>query len=143
MKMTDNVNFKHRCYNMKFEWKNEYSLGDSNVDNEHQQLFELANLIIDSPTNEALINNIMHLYKHTREHFQAEEKLMQEQGYPAYGQHVASHNAMLALLVSKSEAIKEGLWGKNQVFEFMTQWISHVTSDDRQFRDYFASSNPV
>ena len=128
---------------MKFEWKEDYALGDSSVDSEHQYLFELANLIIDSPTNDALINNVMRLYKHAREHFQTEEKLMQAQGYPTNKQHIASHNRMLASLVSKSESIQEGTWNKEQVIEFMTQWIAHITSDDWQFKNYLANRNPA
>ncbi|TAL44010.1 MAG: hypothetical protein EPN89_14755 [Methylovulum sp.] len=124
---------------MKFEWKDEYTLDDTLIDNEHRHLFALANEIADSSANDELITHIMRLYKHIREHFRNEEELMRNQAYPGYGQHVDDHNQMLASLISKSDTIREGDWGKNQVIEFMKQWIAHITSGDRQFKDYRTS----
>lgn len=127
---------------MKFEWKNEYSMGHVSIDDAHQRLFALANEIIDSPTNGRLINDTMRLYRHIREHFNDEEKLMRKQAYPDYELHLDAHNQMLDSLIVKSDVIREGNWNKTQVIEFMAQWISHITSSDRQFKDYLASRNP-
>ena len=126
---------------MKFEWKDEYSIGDTVIDNEHRHLFELADTIINSSTNDELINNTMHLYRHIREHFHNEEKLMREYAYPDYERHVDDHNGMLTSVISKSDVIREGKWSKTQILEFMTLWISHIISGDRQFKDYLASRN--
>lgn len=126
---------------MKFEWKDEYLIGDTIIDNEHQRLFELANVVTHSSTNDELINGVMRLYRHIREHFSDEEKLMKEHDYPDYERHLGEHNQMLSLLTSKSDAIREGKWNKNQIAEFMTLWISHITTNDQPFRHYLTSQN--
>ncbi|MDO9103779.1 MAG: hemerythrin domain-containing protein [Methylovulum sp.] len=124
---------------MKFEWKDEYSLGNATMDSEHRRLFELANVIIESETNDELIKHIMQLYKHVREHFHNEEEILKEQAYPDYKRHCEEHNEMLDSLVAKSDAIREGDWGKTQAIGFMTLWVNHITTSDRQVRDYLAS----
>ncbi|MDP2902418.1 MAG: hemerythrin domain-containing protein [Methylovulum sp.] len=127
---------------MKFEWKNEYALGNTLIDNEHQHLFNLANTITQCPTNDGLINNAMQLYRHARKHFDHEEKLMREHAYPYYGQHVENHNELLAGLISKSEAIKEGNWSKADIVKLMAQWVLHITSDDGLIRDHLQLQLP-
>jgi len=120
---------------MKFEWKDEYSIGNPIIDNEHQHLIELADGMTNSATNDQLIAFIMHLYRHTREHFANEEKLMRECAHPHYEQHVEDHNELLTGLISKTDVIREGNWSKADIVELMTQWILHITSDDLLIRD--------
>jgi len=72
-----------------FIWLDEYKIGDDTIDQQHQYLFDLANQIVD-PFNDAQKThlNVLSLYHYFREHFKAEESLMQQHHYSAYAEHV-------------------------------------------------------
>ena len=59
------------------------SLGDAEIDRQHRQIFELGNRILAATAyDEALKIDLVHLYAHTRTHFQAEEARMRERRDP-------------------------------------------------------------
>ena len=121
---------------MTFQWQKQYEVGEASIDEKHRDLFDLANQITHHLTHDELVNRIMLLYRHTREHFSDEEKLMKQQGYPDYDRHVADHDEMLAKLVAKSDDFRTGNISETQVAAFMEQWIAHITSGDRLFREF-------
>ena len=121
---------------MKFEWKDEYSLGDINIDAEHQALIELANVIFESPNQAELLKNIMELYRHIRKHFAYEEKVMRDHHYPDYLTQVDEHNSMLSSLVENSDRIRSGSWDQDQIADFMMIWVNHIAESDQCFRKY-------
>ena len=59
-----------------FVWLNEYNIGHDTVDQQHQYLFNLANLIVN-PYNDQqkTYHNVVALYQYVREHFRNEELL--------------------------------------------------------------------
>jgi len=61
----------------EFTWLDEYKIGNETVDQQHEFLFELANRIVDDESSDQLTEHAMMLYRHVREHFRAEELLMQ------------------------------------------------------------------
>lgn len=121
---------------MKFEWKDEYSLGDTTIDAEHQALIELANVIFESPNQSALLKNVMELYRHIRKHFADEEKVMRDYHYPEYFTQVDEHNSMLSSLVASSDRIRAGNWDQDQIADFMMLWVNHIAESDQCFRKY-------
>lgn len=121
---------------MKFQWQQQYAIGDALIDQEHQHLFDLANQITGDLSRDELIHRIILLYRHTREHFSNEEKLMRKHAYPDYERHVADHDHMLATLVAQSDELNKGNVTDAQVMTFMENWTAHILCGDRQFRDY-------
>ncbi|MDT4292215.1 hemerythrin family protein [Methylomonas sp. MO1] len=124
----------------QFVWENHYLLGNEKVDQQHKELFRLANRLLASKDIHALTENIMLLYHHVREHFQAEEVFMKQNGYPEYQHHVQTHNLMLEKLVEFSNDINQ-----QQQLEaldvpgFMHDWIAHIVAEDAAINAYFAS----
>lgn len=121
---------------MKFEWKDEYSLGDTDIDAEHQALIGLANVIFESTNQSERLKHVMELYRHIRKHFADEEKVMRDHHYPEYFAQVDEHNSMLSSLVASSDTIREGNWNQDQIADFMTLWVNHIAESDRGFREY-------
>lgn len=107
----------------EFIWQDDYLLDNKQVDQQHKQLFDLANQLVKSSRKEDLIDNAMQLYKHVREHFQAEEALMKQHSYPAYAEHVQAHNQLLNNLVEISDHIHQGKWQHEEVRLFMRGWV--------------------
>jgi hemerythrin len=62
---------------VEFKWDGSYSVGDKLLDEQHRRIFNLGNEIsnMDSVNSKKVV---MNLFKHTREHFDHEEELMQE-----------------------------------------------------------------
>ncbi len=121
----------------KFIWQNHYRIGNQIVDQQHQEMFDLANHLVQSKTQADLAENAMRLYQHVREHFQYEEAFMKEHSYPDYETHVGAHNLMLDKLVDVSDKIHKHDWQQQDVLKFMHEWISHILEEDAAFNIYF------
>lgn len=121
---------------MNFEWRKDYLLGDDKIDAEHQFFLNLASQMVVCRSTSEMVSHTMQLYKHTREHFEREEKLMRTCRFPHYERHVEDHNKMLSSLVSKSYAIKEGKWSKIDLINMLSQWVQHITTDDLLIVEY-------
>lgn len=121
----------------EFVWENQYLLGNEKVDQQHKELFRLANQLVASKDAQALAENIMLLYRHVREHFQAEEAFMKQHGYPDYQDHVKTHNLMLEKLVEFSHGISQQKLQELDVPGFMHDWISHIAEEDAAINAYF------
>jgi hemerythrin len=122
---------------VKFLWEERYSVGNSNLDQQHQRLFRIGNEIQDASINEVK-KYIMELYKYTREHFNCEEDHMKEIGFPDVKQHKEMHNA----LITKLNAIAEKGFGTDESFNefkvFLYDWlINHILNQDRKYFDYY------
>jgi len=121
----------------EFIWDNYYQIGNQKVDQQHQELFNLANGLVQSKTQEDLAENAMRLYRHVREHFQSEEAFMKSHGYLDYQKHIDTHSFMLDKLVLVSDKINKHEWQQQDVWEFMREWITHILEDDAAIKDYF------
>ncbi|OAI18070.1 hypothetical protein A1507_10005 [Methylomonas koyamae] len=121
----------------QFEWSDDYLVAEEAIDVQHRQLFALANDLIQSENQAQLQENVMRLYRHCREHFEAEETFMKNSAYPLTQAHTASHNLMLDKLVEASQIIQRGAWQQNDTLNFMHDWIQHVQTEDRAIGEYF------
>ena len=122
---------------VKFLWEENYSVGNSKLDQQHQRLFRLGNEIQDANIKEAK-KYIMELYKHTREHFKFEENHMKEIGFPDVKQHREMHDGLIARL----NDIVEKDFGTDESFRrfkaFLYDWlINHILNQDRKYFDYY------
>ncbi|CAG1020506.1 hemerythrin family protein [Methylomonas sp. LL1] len=120
----------------EFSWQDQYRIGDEKIDRQHRQLFDLANQLANSQTQQDMTENFMLLYKHVREHFQEEERFMKDLHYPEYQNHVNEHNLMLDKLVDVSAKINQPQWQQLNVAKFMSQWLTHIAEKDRAISEY-------
>ncbi len=122
---------------MGIEWKDAYKIGQTDIDEQHQRLFELSNAVsaaTDQPTVRQLL---MQLYKHTREHFELEEALMREFNYPDSNAHISSHNSLLARLNDVSQDVGQGKVDTAAIEKLMTDWaLGHILKDDVKIADF-------
>jgi hemerythrin len=121
----------------EFNWLESYKVGHSIVDQQHQNLFELANRLVDANKSETLTKYAMLLYRHVREHFQCEEELMKQVRYPGYLEHVQAHNELLNQLVIISDSIHNQNWKPENIKVFMRDWILvHILELDMLLGEY-------
>lgn len=121
-----------------FVWQDRYLIGNPTVDQQHQQLFKLANDLVQSKNQDAIAENAMRLYRHIREHFQTEEAFMKELGYPGYQRHVEIHDLMLDKMTAISSKINRNEWHTEDIKLFMQEWIAHITEEDMAIAAYGA-----
>ncbi len=82
------------------EWKDEYSVGVKSIDDDHKKLLNLINnfqTAVRYRTGKAFEKESLdEVIAYTKYHFDREEKMMQEAGYPDIEAHKEIHRAMIA-----------------------------------------------
>lgn len=120
-----------------FWWLDDYRVGDALIDNQHQYLFSLANDLVDSRDRENLIHNAMQLFRYVREHFEYEETVMRQTGYPAYEEHLVLHEGLINQLSAISSDIANDRWSMASLQQFMNEWLlGHIVEQDKKLGRY-------
>jgi hemerythrin len=118
---------------MALEWKDEYSVGDEQMDEQHSGLFGLANRI---ETAELAQGNalVIELFESTRAHFSAEEAHMEQLGFPAAPEHAALHKHLITDL---SDIVEIGVDDQDELDDvrvFYAEWLAdHILRFDRRY----------
>jgi hemerythrin len=124
---------------MKLEWKDSYKLGDAEIDAQHQQLFAMANAFLEAQGKTALTLCAMVLYKHTRQHFEAEEVMMRKLHVPSLEAHVEWHNTMITRLNAISQSIQSDTLREQDLISLMTEWAhTHILVQDAELAQFLA-----
>lgn len=121
---------------MMILWKDDYALNLEQVDQQHQQLFDLANQLLQCRNKDDLAHATLKMFSHVREHFSAEEQFMREQHFPGLQQHIENHDLMLMELVAINEKVLQDDWQHQDIEEFMNRWVCHILDDDLVFKEY-------
>lgn len=125
-------------------WQQEYNTGNSQVDRQHQQLFEIVNALHDAVVNKKNIYVMQELLEalanHTIEHFQTEEALMMAVDYPEYDRHKQTHDCLL----SKVDRLLLKFRDRNtaavttEIMQFLTEWLAHhIKGEDKKMIQFF------
>ncbi|APW46452.1 bacteriohemerythrin [Rhodoferax antarcticus] len=122
---------------MTTQWKDTYKIGDTEIDNQHQELFRKINTFLEAQGKTELVASAMGLYKYTREHFGHEEQLMQRVGYPGLVPHVEQHNDLVNRLNEISQSIANETLVTADLEKFLTDWLlTHIRSSDTKLAAY-------
>lgn len=124
---------------MTIIWKDDYLIGDAEVDAQHQHLFKLANQFLAASDKATLTLCAMQLYQHTRAHFTHEENLMRQVNFPECQAHIDWHNHMISRLNSISQSIADDTLNKQDLEILMTDWaLRHIPHDDARLATHIA-----
>jgi hemerythrin len=131
---------------VRFEWSDEFAIDRGTIDREHRKLFELANRVFLCFEVEAsrgdLQATVDELFRYMGYHFDHEETMMREVGFPGYSRHVELHHAIV-------ENVREIVKGAGSIEDLasvlryvMVHWVSrHILVDDRQAAEYVRGKN--
>lgn len=122
-------------------WEDKYAIGVEAIDEQHKELFEIANRIFDLLKNDlitdkydSIIEIIEELKNYTIYHFEAEEEYMKNIGYKKLLSQKVAHNDFLEKMEGIDlEQIDNGhneyLLG---ILDFVCQWlVEHIIKEDR------------
>jgi hemerythrin len=132
-------------YMSMFSWKQEYSVGYPEIDNQHKKLFELADQLHSAMTSgkgkDVLGKTLSDLITYTTGHFAAEERLMQMHHYPDYPKHKADHDTLTARVVGFQKEFEANRTALSiGLFQFLKDWLSHhIGETDRKIAAYLKS----
>ena len=126
------------CDMSLFQWKEEYLVGQADIDRQHKHLFQLADQLHSAMTtgkgNAVIGKTLAELIDYTKHHFAAEEKLMQKSHYPDYAAHKAVHDKLTAQVVGFQTEFAAGRSSMSiQLLQFLKDWLQHhIGETDRK-----------
>jgi hemerythrin len=128
-----------------FEWSPDVAVGHEQIDEQHRQLFALAETAVASlfpaakqrPTDASM----QALIDFARTHFAYEEELMNASAYPEAESHAKFHTSLLRELETYCARVQMGSHTNPAgLTAYLWNWlVVHIHSADRQLGDWLAS----
>ena len=133
-----------------FEWSDKYLLHIEPIDADHKNLFALANRIhahITQGAGDAAIQQALgQLITYVQQHFDREERMMEQAGYPDLAEHRKTHR-MLENIVSSMQRVQmsdpEAI-DPDKLLEFLRDWLqNHIIKSDLQYEPWVSKRRKV
>jgi hemerythrin len=129
----------HEIPEFSFSWKNSYSIGNTIVDAEHQELFMIASEAFkNTPSNEKkrkVFQTLNSLFKYFEKHFKNEEDYMKSLKYDKLEEHKKLH---VEIMISLSTIIKNSIsMDVEDIQEELSKFIevslvNHIVQEDKK-----------
>lgn len=128
-------------------WRDEYSIGIVEIDDQHKELIKRFGLVEDAVANRQgwseLHFAILGILRYADFHFQFEEALMRLYGFPLIESHVQEHRRILqAAEIFIDESLRQGALAN--VAQFYRDWLAtHIQMEDRLYAEFILAGNPI
>jgi len=128
------------------EWQSEWNSGNRIIDRQHRELIQLANKLLklyltnSEPT--VFLTQLSRLMEHIENHFQTEEQILREIGYPETAAHAKVHAKLVTKLVSLKAAYLNGEVKASVFFSFVVDdvVVEHMGKVDSTYFDWTRKS---
>jgi hemerythrin len=124
------------------EWNPSYSVGVSQLDEHHQYLISLINILVEALGNQDQRSTtgivLRELAEYAENHFTAEEKLMAETGYPHLSQHKREHERFIVRVAElKKEFDEDSDFDAGKILMFLRSWLlRHIRQIDKKYSSH-------
>lgn len=131
---------------MQLSWHSAYECGDALIDDQHRNLFGDANKLLDvmlseRPADEgdvlidALISDVL-------QHFQDEEAIFTEAGFPGAAEHATIHRQLVDKAVVLVGRFHAGTLTIGELFQYLAYDLvaRHILGSDREYFPYLKGS---
>lgn len=124
---------------IRLVWRAAYESGHAEIDQQHRDLFELANdllatMMTGAPSADTaeIIKQLIH---DITDHFSFEETMMRRVGYPKVEEHIALHREISAKATTLIERFQAGALEVGELFQFLARdvVVKHLLNADRDF----------
>ncbi len=126
-----------------YPWSNDYSVGVRLIDIDHKNLFEIINTlhagIARGLSTGQLGIAIAGLMRYVDEHFEREENLMRDYGYPGLAQHREVHRDMIRKIyaIRKMQISRPASIDPIKFIGFLEVWLKdHIFAEDLDYVPY-------
>ena len=126
----------------KMYWKPELSIGNVDIDKEHQVLLEVNNDLIDlletKGNREEFARILTKMTDYTLKHFKNEETYMQEFNYPKFNRHRKCHcDYIYEVSMFNVNLSDDNPTDPVIIIEFLKKWwINHILVNDMDYERY-------
>jgi hemerythrin-like metal-binding protein len=120
-------------------WQDAWSVGISTIDYQHQKLVSILNELHEAMSRgqgSRLLSGILdRLVTYTKEHFSAEERLLEAHRYFDLGAHRAEHRHLTGrVLELQSEFVAGRVTLSVEVMQFLSEWLkNHILGADKRY----------
>ncbi len=120
-------------------WTDAFNVGVAIIDRQHRGLMDTINRLFEAVRTNAgasVMDDVLRdLEGYTKVHFDTEEKLLKEHGFPDLARHQLLHDALRARTAAlrrlpPSELLASGY---QMLALLKAWWVGHVTGADRQY----------
>ena len=128
---------------MKYELTSDLLTGNQQIDAQHRQLFVAVNRLMDACSmgkgREQIQDTVNFLSDYVVKHFQDEERLQTQSGYPGYPSHKQFHDGYRRQLsVTAQELIQQGptvkaLGDLNRAVAIL---VTHIRTEDKRMAHF-------
>ena len=125
------------------EWSDDFKIGEDEIDKEHWGLFalihDLGDKIAQGAAEGSINATIEALVAYVNVHFDHEERLMQDCGYPGFDDHKRVHEALARRVAGFQDDWRRApeTFDFDALMEFLSNWLSeHILKVDMQFAAY-------
>ncbi|MDR3684018.1 MAG: bacteriohemerythrin [Geothrix sp.] len=123
-------------------WTPALETGDPRIDEQHQALIQafndLATALAGNRGWEANGKTLRFLVSYTIQHFQMEERLMEEAKYPGASRHRQLHHELVVKVSGLLQAYTQGSANLSpEVLGFLEGWLmEHILGEDRRLAEF-------
>lgn len=120
-------------------WNSTCSVGVRAMDDQHGILIDTINELqaelLRGCSRETLSTQLNQLLKFTTMHFQGEEQLMEQLGFPGLAEHRAEHQRLLAQIRESSHRVhRNGDVQVRTLLQFLRDWyLEHFEGPDQEY----------
>jgi hemerythrin len=124
-------------------WNESFSVGVRQFDEQHKELVRMLNQLIVDPEagtrSETISELLSAMTNYAEVHFEAEEVLMEQYGYPQLDEHTAQHDAfrrktaeLCIETMNRIGTVPESL------LQYLRDWlIEHILQSDMTYKPFF------
>lgn len=123
-----------------YDWDPALETGVEMIDDQHRQLFALANALqtaVDDETSDddTVADALYGLTDYVTEHFGDEERLMEDLGYPGLGPHRSLHDHLTGDVMRNMATYFNGeAIAAAQIAPLFAEWLrTHIAKEDMAF----------
>jgi len=132
---------------LRLIWRESYACGQPDIDNEHRELFELANNLIAAANNDVagIDAALVAMLNHLEQHFEHEEAILAARGYARLEEHRNSHASLLRKARElRSAAAASGSASFGALIDFLANDVvaRHLFTADRDYYPLFLDKSP-
>ncbi len=107
------------------------------IDEQHEHVLDQITLlgkIAKEGSREQIEQSINHIVSHTLAHFEFEEELMEQSGYPFIKVHKRLHDHFIQRLASYTQRFDNGEDITAELHQFLSSWLrSHFAHEDKDY----------
>ncbi|MBV5278029.1 MAG: hemerythrin family protein [Campylobacteraceae bacterium] len=117
------------------DWSESFSLYHEAIDNQHKELFRLAEIVrnLDAKTTTKAELGVLfkEFFNYMREHFSDEETYMKSIDYPLFPQHQKLHQEIIASMIKTLKEAKTASELQENIKFLSREWlVNHILGND-------------